>query len=50
MRATTNPQSAYYGIFHTPGHGIVVQWRTAPYAATSQVLEPGPTPALHCTC
>jgi outer membrane protein assembly factor BamB len=46
LRATTNTASAYYGIFHTPGHGIAVQWRTAQSAGTSQVLVAGPSPTV----
>ena len=36
--SATDPQAPYYGVFITPGHGIVVQWRTSEAAQTNQVL------------
>ncbi len=36
-RASSDAGAAYYGIFMTPGHGIVVQYRTAQGGATTQV-------------
>jgi outer membrane protein assembly factor BamB len=44
MRATTDPGSAYYAIFATPGNGIAVQWRTAPGGGSSQVTTAGVLP------
>jgi hypothetical protein len=44
LRATTDPQSPYYGVFVTPQNGIAVQWRTAQAALTTQVLAPAPDP------
>ena len=45
LRASDEPESAYYGAFVTPSHGIVVQFRPAEGAATSQVALPGAAPA-----
>lgn len=45
MRATTGPDSPYYGVFVTPGNGIAVQWRTAQGGSTSQVPASGTVPA-----
>jgi len=44
LRQTTDPQSAYYGVFVTPQHGIAVQWRPTQAALTNQILTPGPAP------
>jgi outer membrane protein assembly factor BamB len=44
VRATTDPQSPYYGVFATPLHGIAVQWRTSQAAATNQIVIPSPNP------
>ncbi|HEY2638781.1 MAG TPA: PQQ-binding-like beta-propeller repeat protein [Streptosporangiaceae bacterium] len=33
----TDPQAPYYGVLVTPGHGVVVQWRTTQAGQTSQV-------------
>ena len=35
--AVTDAQAPYYGVFVTPGHGVVVQWRAAEAAQTNQV-------------
>ena len=35
--SATDPQAPYYGVFVTPGHGIVVQWRAAEAGQSSQV-------------
>jgi hypothetical protein len=45
IRATSDPGSAYYGVFVTPGNGIAMQWRTAQGAATSQVTTTRTVPA-----
>jgi hypothetical protein len=37
--SATDPQAPYYGVFVTPAHGIVVQWRPSQAAATNQVLD-----------
>src|SRR5439155_12884802 len=42
VRATADPQSAYYGVFETPSHGIAVQWRSAPAGASTQILVASP--------
>ncbi len=34
----TDPQAPYYGVFLTPGHGVVVQWRSAEAGQSNQVL------------
>jgi outer membrane protein assembly factor BamB len=44
LRQTTSPGSPYYGVFATPGHGIVVQWRATQGAATNQVGVAGTAP------
>jgi outer membrane protein assembly factor BamB len=44
LRATTDPGSVYYAAFMTPGHGIVIQWRSAQGGTTSQALLAGATP------
>jgi outer membrane protein assembly factor BamB len=44
LRATTDPSSPYYGVFLTPSHGIVVQWRDAQGNATAQVGTAGNGP------
>jgi outer membrane protein assembly factor BamB len=45
LRATTDPGSAYYAAFVTPGNGIAVQWRSTQGGASSQVLTSGATPS-----
>jgi outer membrane protein assembly factor BamB len=37
IRAGADPQAPYYGVFVTPGNGIVVQWRPTQAAPTNQV-------------
>ena len=44
LRQTTDPQSPYYGVFETPKHGVVVQWRSAQAGTTSQVVGPVVSP------
>ena len=44
VRGSSDPQTPYYGVFVTPQHGLVVQWRTAEAGLTSQVPAPGPSP------
>ena len=34
----SDPQAPYYGVFVTPGNGVVVQWRPAEAAQTNQLL------------
>jgi hypothetical protein len=34
----SDPQAPYYGVFVTPGNGVVVQWRTAEGAQTNQLF------------
>ena len=36
--SATDPQAPYYGVFITPQHGVVVQWRPKEAAETGQVL------------
>ncbi len=43
IRSGTDPSAPYYGVFVTPSHGVVVQWRTAQGAGTNQITEPGVT-------
>ncbi len=45
VRSTTDPGSAYYGVFVTPGNGIAVQWRSAAAGGTSQLKFTGTAPA-----
>ena len=45
LRSSTDPGSAYYGAFVTPGNGITVQYRTAQGASTEQLVFPGAVPA-----
>ncbi|HEY7357279.1 MAG TPA: hypothetical protein VH590_12460, partial [Ktedonobacterales bacterium] len=45
IRQSTDPQSAYYGIFITPSHGIFIQYRPTKGAVTSlPVSIAGKTP------
>lgn len=38
IRSGTDPAAPYYGVFATPGHGVVVQWRPSQGALTQQVV------------
>ena len=40
MRASNDPQAPYYGVFVTPQHGVVVQWRTDTAASTNSLTGP----------
>jgi outer membrane protein assembly factor BamB len=40
IRSGTDPQAPYYGVFATPQHGVVVQWRPSQAAQTSQLVGP----------
>ena len=40
IRSGTDPQAPYYGVFATPQHGVVVQWRASQAAQTSQLVGP----------
>jgi len=44
IRAGTDPQAPYYGVFLTPSHGVGVQWRTSQAAPTNQVSIIGTAP------
>jgi outer membrane protein assembly factor BamB/regulation of enolase protein 1 (concanavalin A-like superfamily) len=44
LRLSSDPQAPYYAAFATPGHGVVVQWRTAQAGTTSQVSTTGTVP------
>ena len=44
LRATTDPGSAYYAAFATPGNGVAVQWRAAAGGSTGQVTVAGVAP------
>jgi hypothetical protein len=46
IRQTTYPGSMYYGVFVTPGNGIVVQYRNAQGGNTAQMQLSGTTPAF----
>ncbi len=37
IRSGTGPAAPYYGVFATPGHGVVVQWRPTAGALTNQI-------------
>jgi hypothetical protein len=41
VRASTAPDDVYYATFVTPGHGVVVQWRSAAGATTGQLTVAG---------
>jgi outer membrane protein assembly factor BamB len=45
LRQSTDPGSLYYGVFVTPGQGIIVQYRLAQGARTEQITVPGVVPA-----
>jgi hypothetical protein len=40
IRSGSDPQGPYYGVFATPQHGVVVQWRANEAAPTSQLVGP----------
>ncbi len=40
IRSGTDPQAPYYGVFATPQHGVVVQWRSTQAAQTRQLVGP----------
>jgi outer membrane protein assembly factor BamB len=44
MRLTTNQGSPYYAVFVTPGHGVIVQWRSTPAGTTTQAGTAGTVP------
>jgi outer membrane protein assembly factor BamB len=37
IRSGTGPSAPYYGVFATPGHGVVVQWRPTSGVPTTQI-------------
>jgi hypothetical protein len=39
----TDPQAPYYGVFATPSHGVIVQWRSGEAGLTSQFVGPAST-------
>src|ERR1700730_1267211 len=43
IRSGTDPHAPYYGVFATPHHGVVVQWRGSQAGTTSQVVGPATT-------
>ncbi|MBV9524326.1 MAG: hypothetical protein JOZ46_00770, partial [Candidatus Dormibacteraeota bacterium] len=43
LRLSSDPAAPYYAIMLTPQHGLVIQYRTAQGATTSQVLAGTPT-------
>ncbi len=43
IRAGTDPQAPYYGVFATPQHGVIVQWRGSQAGQTSQLVGPAAT-------
>ena len=43
IRAGTDPQAPYYGVFATPSNGVIVQWRTAQAVQTKQLVGPATT-------
>ena len=40
IRSGTDPQAPYYGVFATPQHGVIVQWRSSQAAPTNQLVGP----------
>ncbi|MBJ7612748.1 MAG: PQQ-binding-like beta-propeller repeat protein [Candidatus Dormibacteraeota bacterium] len=44
LRATSDPRSPYFGVFLTPSNGVVVQYRTAQGAGSSNVPTAGAPP------
>jgi outer membrane protein assembly factor BamB len=40
IRSGTDPQAPYYGVFATPQHGVIVQWRSTKAAQTNQLVGP----------
>jgi hypothetical protein len=45
VTASTDPQAPHYGVFMTPNHGVIVQYRTTTGASAQQAaLVPGTTP------
>jgi hypothetical protein len=44
LRDSTEPGSAYYAVFVTPGHGVAVQWRASAGGSSHQLLAPGGVP------
>lgn len=45
ITASTDPQAPHYGVFMTPNHGVMVQYRTSTGAYAQQAaLAPGMTP------
>ncbi len=44
LRATTDPASAYYAAFVTPGNGVTVQWRITTGGGTGDVVTTGTAP------
>jgi outer membrane protein assembly factor BamB len=43
IRSGTDPQAPYYGVFATPQHGVIVQWRGKQAGTTSQLVGPAST-------
>jgi outer membrane protein assembly factor BamB len=43
IRSGTDPQAPYYGVFATPQHGVIVQWRGSQAGQTSQLVGPAAT-------
>jgi outer membrane protein assembly factor BamB len=39
IRSGTDPAAPYYGVFATPGHGVIVQWRSSQGALTTQDVQ-----------
>jgi outer membrane protein assembly factor BamB len=37
IRSGRDPAAPYYGVFATPGHGVIVQWRPSQGALTTQI-------------
>ena len=38
IRSGTDPSAPYYGVFATPGHGVIVQWRSGQATQTGQLV------------
>ena len=44
LRSSNSPGSPYYGVFATPSHGVVVQYRSTQGATTQQIAVPSAVP------
>jgi outer membrane protein assembly factor BamB len=47
IRSGSDPEAPYYGVFVTPQHGVVVQWRAMQAAPSNQLVGPAATAPLY---